>query len=60
MHYKVADLLAEGRLETVLTDHAPDPLPVNLLHREGRYASRRVRLFLDLAIERFRALPELH
>ena len=56
MLYKVAEPLARGELQQVLGDFEPPPLPVHVLHREGRYASRRVRAFLDLAIERLRAL----
>jgi len=59
MLYKVAEPLANGQLQMVLNDFEPPALPVHILHREGRYASRRVRAFLDLAIERLRALPEL-
>jgi len=59
MFYKVAEPLASGQLQEVLCDFEPPALPVHVLHREGRYASRRVRAFLDLAIERLRALPEL-
>lgn len=59
MFYKVAEPLAGGQLQEVLCDFEPPALPVHVLHREGRYASRRVRAFLDLAIERLRALPEL-
>jgi DNA-binding transcriptional LysR family regulator len=59
MRYKVAEHLSSGRLQEVLSDFEPPALPVHVLHREGRLASRRVRAFLDLAIERLRALPEL-
>lgn len=59
MLYKVAEPLADGRLRQVLGEFEPPALPVHVLHREGRFASRRVRAFLDLAIERLRALPEL-
>jgi len=59
MLYKVAEPLARGELQQVLGDFEPPALPVHVLHREGRFASRRVRAFLDLAIERLRALPEL-
>lgn len=59
MFYKVAEPLTRGELQQVLCDFEPTALPVHVLHREGRYASRRVRAFLDLAIERLRALPEL-
>jgi DNA-binding transcriptional LysR family regulator len=59
MFYKVAEPLANGQLKEVMCDFEPPALPVNVLHREGRFASRRVRAFLDLAIDRLRALPEL-
>ncbi len=60
MLYKVADPLAEGKLRIVLPQYEPEPLPVNLLHREGRHASMKVRAFLDLAKERLQTLAELH
>ena len=59
MLYKVAEPQARGELQELLIDFEPPALPVHVLHREGRYASRRVRAFLDLAIERLRGLPEL-
>jgi DNA-binding transcriptional LysR family regulator len=59
MLYKVAEPLAAGTLCRVLQDFEPAPLPVTVLHHEGRHAARRVRAFLDLAVERLRALPEL-
>jgi len=59
MLYKVAEPLAAGQLQEILCEFEPPALPVHVLHREGRYASRRVRAFLDLAIERLRALPAL-
>ena len=59
MLYQVADPLSTGQLQEILCEFEPPALPVHLLHREGRFASRRVRAFLDLAIERLRALPAL-
>ncbi|MEJ6005130.1 LysR family transcriptional regulator [Paucibacter sp. AS339] len=59
MSYQVADHVREGRLKIVLSDFEMPALPVHLLHREGRYGSRKVRAFLDLAIERLRANPAL-
>lgn len=59
LSYQVADLLREGRLQTVLEAFEPPPLPVHLVHREGRHASQKARAFLDLAIERLRANPAL-
>jgi DNA-binding transcriptional LysR family regulator len=55
--YKVATHLREGRLKAVLGDFEPPALPVHVLHREGRHASRKARAFIDLAVERLR--PQL-
>jgi DNA-binding transcriptional LysR family regulator len=54
---KVAEHVRAGRLKTVLGDFEPPPLPVNVLHREGRHASPKARTFIDLAVERLR--PQL-
>jgi len=59
LSYQVADALRDGRLVTVLDDFEVPVSPVHLLHREGRHASKKVRGFLDLAIERLRANPDL-
>ena len=60
LSYQVAEHLRDGRLKTVLSEFEPAPLPVHVVHREGRNASQRVRAFLDLAIERLRASPALN
>lgn len=60
LSFEVDDHLRDGRLEAVLNDFAPPPLPVHVLHREGRRASPKTRAFLDLAIERLRAHPALN
>ncbi|MBP7081211.1 MAG: LysR family transcriptional regulator [Rhodocyclaceae bacterium] len=60
MSYQVADSVSKGELKIVLSDHESPPLPIHVLHREGRHASNRVRSFLDLAIERLRANPALN
>ena len=56
LSYQVAQAVRQGRLRIVLAEHEPPPLPVHVVHREGRHATQRVRAFLDLAIERLRAL----
>ena len=60
LSYQVSDHLFTGALVAVLAEFAGDPLPVHLVHREGRHAARKVRAFLDLAIERLRGSPALN
>lgn len=60
LSYQVAEHLRAGRLKTVLPDFEPAPLPVHVVHREGRQAPQRVRAFLDLATERLRQDPALN
>jgi DNA-binding transcriptional LysR family regulator len=55
LSYQVAGLLAEGRLQRVLADFEEEPLPIHVIHPEGRRAAARVRSFVDLAVERLRA-----
>jgi DNA-binding transcriptional LysR family regulator len=55
LSYQVANQLRDGTLKIVLADFEPPALPVNVVHREGRYATHKVRAFLDLAIDTLRA-----
>ncbi|MFJ1252566.1 LysR family transcriptional regulator [Cupriavidus sp. CuC1] len=55
LSYQVARQLRDDSLRIVLADVEPPPLPINVIHREGRHATRKVRAFLDLAIETLRA-----
>jgi DNA-binding transcriptional LysR family regulator len=55
LSYQVASELAAGTLKTVLTDFEEPSLPVQVIHREGRNGSAKVRCFVDLAVERLRA-----
>ncbi|TDN70750.1 LysR family transcriptional regulator [Paraburkholderia sp. BL10I2N1] len=60
LSYQVAQQLREGTLKAVLVDFEPPPLPIHVLHREGRHVTRKVRTFLDLAIERLRENTSLN
>ncbi|WP_027859372.1 LysR family transcriptional regulator [Marinobacterium jannaschii] len=51
LSYQAAGQLAAGQLERVLTEFEPAPLPIHIVHREGRYASTRVRAFIELTAE---------
>jgi DNA-binding transcriptional LysR family regulator len=59
LSYQVAAQVRSGSLQTVLEDFESAPLPVHVVHHEGRRATRKVRAFVDLAIERLRADPGL-
>ena len=55
LHYQVGPALLEGHLQIVLDDYEEPPLPIHVLHPEGRHAPAKVRAFLDLAVSRLRA-----
>ena len=55
MSYQVSEHLAAKRLVTVLEQHESPPLPIHVVHREGRQPSAKVRAFIDLLVERLRA-----
>ncbi len=55
LSYQVAQHVSEGRLVVVLPDYEPPPLPIHLVHREGRHVTQKVRAFLDLAVATLRA-----
>lgn len=57
--YQVSDEVADGRLQVLLADHEPPPVPVHLVYPAGRGAAARVRSFVAFAGERLRALPVL-
>jgi DNA-binding transcriptional LysR family regulator len=60
LSYQVAQQVDSGQLQIILADHEPPPLPIHLLHREGRHPTSKVRAFLDLAVERLRATAPLN
>ncbi|AKF11601.1 Transcriptional regulator, LysR family protein [Sandaracinus amylolyticus] len=56
LSYQVEPELRAGRLRVVLEDHEPPPIPVHVVHREGRAVAAKVRAFVDLATTRLRAV----
>ena len=54
LSYQVAREIKSGRLKIVLEDFEPPPIPIQLLHLEGRQANARVRAFIDFAAPRLR------
>ena len=55
LSYQVADEVRSGRLRILLAEYEPPPIPVHVVHLEGRRAAARVRAFVDFAAERLRA-----
>jgi len=58
--YQIGPDLERGTLQSVLQDHAPEPIPIHVIHGQGRRASAKVRTFVDLAVETLRANPFLN
>lgn len=55
LSYQIAPHLATGKLKIILGEFEPPPLPIHVLHREGRQVSAKVRAFVDLIVGQIRA-----
>ena len=49
LSYQVANEVEQGKLKVCLSKFEPDPLPVQIVHREGRTSTAKTRAFIDLA-----------
>jgi DNA-binding transcriptional LysR family regulator len=49
--YQVADELLNNKLKFILEPFEQTPLPINIIHREDRLSSTKVRSFIDLLAE---------
>lgn len=47
LSYQAEPHAAVGRLQTVLVEYEPPPIPIHIVHPQGRHLSPKVRLFLD-------------
>ncbi|MDJ1159549.1 LysR family transcriptional regulator [Chelatococcus sp. SYSU_G07232] len=59
LSYMIEPELRAGRLEIVLCEYEPPPVPIHVAHAEGRRAAARVRAFVDFAAKRLRSGPVL-
>jgi DNA-binding transcriptional LysR family regulator len=59
LSYQVAPHVADGALRIVLREFEPRPLPIHVVHQEGRRASAKLRSFIDFAVGRLRATPAI-
>ena len=55
LSYQVERDVASGAVEVLLQSFEPRPMPVHIVHREGRYASVKVRAFVDLMAAHLRS-----
>ncbi len=55
LSYQIAPQLEAGELRTILADYEEEPLPIHVVHPEGRYASAKVRSFIDFSVEKLRS-----
>jgi len=60
LSYQVSEQLAKGELKILLENFEPTAMPVQVVHREGRLASAKVRAFIDLMSQRLRANKSLN
>ena len=54
LSYQITDHLRSGDLQELLSDFAPEPLPVNVIHRAVEPMPQKVRCFLDWIAPRLR------
>lgn len=60
LSYQIAASLDSGDLQTVLDAYEEPPLPIHIVHPEGRQASAKVRSFVDFAVGKLRANTHLN
>lgn len=54
MSYQVSEEIERGSLELVLEDYEEAPLPIHIIHLEGRRANAKIRSFIDLTTKRLK------
>lgn len=59
LSYQAASELKAGRLRVILHEFEPEPIPIHVIHREGKRAAARVRAFVDFAVSELRGNPLL-
>lgn len=52
LSYQIAEALSDGVVVPLLQDFAPPPLPIHIVHAEGRAASAKIRAAVDLLAAR--------
>ncbi len=57
LSYQAASAIKAGQLRVILSEFEPEPIPIHVIHREGRRAAARVRAFVDFAVAELRKKP---
>ncbi|WP_417535214.1 LysR family transcriptional regulator [Methylophaga sp.] len=60
LSYQVAESLESGTLKIILSDYEHPPVPVHVVHREGRYSSARTKSMIDWMVEHLRSQTSLN
>jgi DNA-binding transcriptional LysR family regulator len=60
LHYQIGPALRDNRLQIVLAEYEEPPLPIHVVHPEGRQAPAKVRTFVDMAVAALRGIPLLN
>ncbi len=60
LSYQIAPQLSNDSLKIILSEFEPNPVPVHIVHNEGRYTSAKIRSFVDLMTQRLRADSSLN
>jgi DNA-binding transcriptional LysR family regulator len=55
LSYQVASAVSDGRLDIVLADYEEPPIPIHVMHAEGRHISAKTRAFVDFLVAELRA-----
>jgi len=60
LSYQIAPELRAGKLQIVLSEFEPPPVPVSVVYVEGWRAAAKVRAFVDFVVERLRSDKSLN
>jgi DNA-binding transcriptional LysR family regulator len=60
LSYQIAPQLKADTLKIILSEYEPKPVPVHIMHSEGRHTSAKIRTFIDLIAEKLRNNPSLN
>lgn len=58
--FVAAEDLRAGRLQTLLCDYEPDPLPIHVVYPHARHLPGKVRAFVDFLAARYAGEPHWH